>query len=84
MEDEMREWISREAAERWHEGLMDDARAVMMDRIPEVAAEIVAVSDRDERLRILERWMRERQERLERLVGDYLERLGDDDPPKVQ
>ena len=80
----MKEWISREAAERWHEGLMDDARAVMMDRIPEVAAEIVAVSDRDERLRILERWMRERQERLERLVGVYLERLDDDGEPKVQ
>jgi hypothetical protein len=79
-----REWITREEAERWHEGLMDDARAVMMDRIPEVAAEIVAVSDRDERLRILERWMRERQERLERLVGVYLERLDDDGEPKVQ
>jgi hypothetical protein len=64
---------------------MDDARAVMEDRIPEVAAEIAAApAGGDERLRILERWMRERQERLERLVAVYLERLGDDDPPKVQ
>jgi hypothetical protein len=78
-----REWITREEAERWWQDLKEDMRAVMEDRIPEVAAEIVAAPPNgDERRRILAKWVQERQERLARLVADYQQRLGD--PPKVQ